>query len=336
MEMLSVQSSQIAEIGHDGYCRLRIRFRRGGLYEYSAVSAVEFDALKAAESIGSHFSRFIKGTKPFRKVEDAENAPSAPTIETPNIPPGKTAAPLPVEALAVSQKSTELSTRAQTVQVVNEESQVQASSLLLTVTAIRKEIADTFKPMKDAAHRAHRTICEQEKTLDLPLAEAEKALKDRIGAYVFDQQRLARQVEEELRRAELERARLASEKEAIEQALSDAVSLEAQGNIEAAEAILADPAPVPLRYAAPASVAPRMASVAGVTTRTDWDFRVINEALIPREYVLLNESAIRNVGKATKGKARIPGIEFFSKPLVAASRSVKNHNNVGFRTSHSQ
>ena len=324
MEMFSVQSSQIAEIGHDGQSRLRILFRRGGLYEYAGVSAVEFDALKAAESIGAYFSRFIKGAKPFKKVEDRESAPSAPSLEASVPSPTAPALPLPAVAQAVSFKSSELTTRAQAVEIVNRESQAQASGLLLGIAAMRKEIADTFKPMKDAAYRAHKTICDQEKALDSPLAEAEKALKDRIGAYVLEEQRLARQAEEALRRAESERAQLARESESIEQALRDALALEAQGNVEAAEAVLAHPAPAPIRYAAPAPVAPRTASVAGVTTRIDWDFRITNETLIPREYLLVDESAIRNVGKATKGRAKIPGVEFFPRAVVAALRSVRS------------
>ena len=324
MEMLSVQSSQIAEIGHDGQSRLWILFRRGGLYEYAPVSPIEFDALKAADSIGTHFSRFIKGAKPFKKVEDTKSTCSAPTLELQGVPPSAPAIALAAEAQAVSLKSTELTTRAQAMLVVNQESQAQASGLLLAIAAMRKELADTFKPMKDAAHRAHKTICEQEKALDSPLAEGERALKDRIGGYVLEEQRLARQAEEALRRAESERAQLARETESIEQALTDAIALEAQGNIDAAEAILANPALAPLRYAAAASVAQRTASVPGVTTRTDWDFRVINEAMIPREYLAINEPAIRYLGKATKGKATIPGVEFFPRAVVAAIRSARS------------
>jgi hypothetical protein len=223
----------------------------------------------------------------------------------------------------VSRKSTELASQAEGLEVLNELSQAHASELLLTIAAMRKEIADTFKPMKDAAHRTHKTICDQEKALDSPLADAERELKKRIGAYVLEQQGLARQAEEALRQLELERAKLAAQTESIEQALADAVALEAQGNMAAAEALLAHPAPAPLRYTAPAPVAPRTATVAGVTTRTDWDFRIVNEALIPREYLLIHASAIRNVGRATKGKAKIAGVEFFAKPVVAASRSAK-------------
>lgn len=164
----------------------------------------------------------------------------------------------------------------------------------------------------------------QEKTLDGPLAGAERALKDRIGAYVLEQRRLAQQAEEALRRAELDRAQRAAQTESIEKALTDALDLEARGNIEAAEAILANPAPVPLRYMAPAPVAPRTVCVAGVTTRADWDFRIIQEELIPREYLLVNAPAIRNLGKMTKGKAKIPGVEFFPRPVVAVIKSGKS------------
>ena len=49
-------------------------------------------------------------------------------------------------------------------------------------------------------------------------------------------------------------------------------------------------------------------------------FRILDEAQIPREYLLVNEAAIRALGKSTKGKAKVNGIEFFEKAQVSASR----------------
>ena len=337
MEMISVQSSQIAQIGHDGQSTCRVLFRRGGLYEYPTVTGPEFEAFRSADSIGRHFAQFIK-VKPFKKVEGSEfTAPV--TIEAKDGLPSAAdldavaaeqkiadeAAPAPAEfenqeVEQVAQKASLLVQNAVTLRVTDPTTQHQASQVLLAIAALRKEVADTFKPMKDAAFKAHRTVCEQEKKHDQPLADAERAVKTQIGNFVAEQNRLAREAEEAARKAERERA----EREALElsqqRAIEDAVALESIGDTVGAQAVLDNPAPMPVRYVAPAPIAPQVAQVAGVSTREDWDFRIIDDSIIPREYLLVNESAIRALGKTTKGKARIAGVEFYSKQVVAASR----------------
>ena len=53
MEMIPVQSSQIAEVGHDPAASLlHIRFRRGELYEYENVSAEQHAEMMSARSVG--------------------------------------------------------------------------------------------------------------------------------------------------------------------------------------------------------------------------------------------------------------------------------------------
>lgn len=74
--MDAVESSQIAKIGHDaGTNTLAIQFAsksgNGSVYHYSNFSAEDFIAFKGAESIGSHFGKFIKPETikyPFTKV----------------------------------------------------------------------------------------------------------------------------------------------------------------------------------------------------------------------------------------------------------------------------
>jgi hypothetical protein len=77
--MTPVQSSQIAALGHDAASKtLAVEFKGwggkpGSTYHYSNVDTETFNALASAESIGSHFGRFIKPnpTKyPFTKVKD--------------------------------------------------------------------------------------------------------------------------------------------------------------------------------------------------------------------------------------------------------------------------
>ncbi|NML34547.1 KTSC domain-containing protein [Paraburkholderia antibiotica] len=68
--MSTVKSSQIHSIGYDPASQtLAVRFKDRAtdeptsLYHYSGVTPANFDALKGAESIGSHFYKHIKPHK---------------------------------------------------------------------------------------------------------------------------------------------------------------------------------------------------------------------------------------------------------------------------------
>lgn len=220
----------------------------------------------------------------------------------------------------VEQKANELVQRALKIKVVDVATQKTASEYLLAIAAMRKEVQNTFKPMKQAARKLHLTVCEQEEKHAEPLEQAEQMLKAELGSFVREQMRLAREAEEAARKKAMEEAERAAKEEAERLALEDAETLAAAGNMAAAEAVLSNPAPVPIRYVAPAPIAPAVTKVAGISTREDWDFRIVDASLIPREYLTVNESAIRAVGKSTKGNAKIPGVEFFARTIVAARR----------------
>ena len=53
----------------------------------------------------------------------------------------------------------------------------------------------------------------------------------------------------------------------------------------------------------------------GVSTRDNWKMRIINPALIPREYLMPNEKVLNQIAKAMKNQGRIPGVEFYNEPI---------------------
>ena len=221
----------------------------------------------------------------------------------------------------MSASSQALVEQAKSVSVTSPAAQEQASELLQAIAQMRKEIADTFKPMKDAAFKAHRTVCDQEKNLDAPLLEAERRLKNAIGGFIAEQQRLAREAEEAERRRLQEDADRKAQEESQRLAIEDAVALEAEGRVEEAEAVLANPVPVAPVRVAPAPVVPDVARVKGVSSRTVWKFRILDETKIPRDYLLVNEQAIRAVVARTNGKIQIPGVEVYADQQVAVRRA---------------
>lgn len=66
------ESSQIALMGHDAAAqKMRVRFQRGGDYEYDNVPLELFEQIRDAKSAGSTFSATVKKSPaqyPFRKL----------------------------------------------------------------------------------------------------------------------------------------------------------------------------------------------------------------------------------------------------------------------------
>ena len=59
--------------------------------------------------------------------------------------------------------------------------------------------------------------------------------------------------------------------------------------------------------------------VKGVSFADVWKYEITNEALIPREYLMPDESKIGRVARAMKDKTVIPGVKVFSTKCVKAS-----------------
>lgn len=67
-------------------------------------------------------------------------------------------------------------------------------------------------------------------------------------------------------------------------------------------------------------VAAPVQKVAGSSKRVTWKFRVTNLALVPREYMILNDVAVGGVVRAMKDQTNIPGIEAYSEEDMSFSR----------------
>ncbi|MFA7290936.1 MAG: KTSC domain-containing protein [Rhodocyclaceae bacterium] len=71
MQMHSVKSSQIKEIGHEAET-LAVRFNTGALYHYAGVSAQTFGEFLAAASVGSFFGAHIKGVYEYQRINETK------------------------------------------------------------------------------------------------------------------------------------------------------------------------------------------------------------------------------------------------------------------------
>lgn len=178
------------------------------------------------------------------------------------------------------------------------------------------EVTDFFKPLKQAADMAHKVICDKEKTVLLPLQNAERTIKNGIARYQEEQRRIQREKEEELRRMQEEESR---------RKLEEAAQLESEGKTEAAndaliEAQVAES--MSRTVSAPSYAAP---AVSGLSSRKDWDVEIINESMVPVDYKgfplrPVDVAAVKRLVKANKGNIQIPGVKIIETSNIALRR----------------
>lgn len=223
------------------------------------------------------------------------------------------AAVLPIEQQALSpveKQALSTAERACGIVVSTVIERVEAAEIGRVVAGLFKEAEEFFRPMKQAAAKAHKEICNKENSILQPLENAKQYLSRQIGAFdarVEQERRVeeARRQEEARKQAEADADRLSQE-----QAIADAVELEAAGDTAGAEAVLNHPAPVAVFV--PAVIVRReVPKTEGVSVSQNWKFRITNEALIPREYMMPNEKLLGQLARATKDKTNIPGIEVY-------------------------
>ena len=197
--------------------------------------------------------------------------------------------------------------QARQIKVVDADSYRRAGEVIVYIKALRKKIADTFKPIKRKIDESKREALDQERAADLPLKEAENYLSPQIIAYGREQERIRR--EEESRLREIAR------KQEEERRMQEALEAEAQGETETANAIINEPAYIP-----PVVVAKTLPKVAGMSIQGNWTFRIVNPNIVQREYWKVDEAKIGGVVRSLKDQCRIPGIEVYKESTVAGRR----------------
>ena len=163
----------------------------------------------------------------------------------------------------------------------------------------RKELTKPLDEVKAKIMDKYRPALEQ-------LTQAQRLIDGVIAGYLEEQ----RKIQQEKQRKADEEAR--KEKERAE---AKAKEWAAKGNDKKAEEWLDKSETV----VAPVIQAPDT-KAAGISTREDWDFEISDASLIPREYLIPDEKAIRAFVKATKGKKEIPGVKIISKTIIVKGK----------------
>ena len=197
----------------------------------------------------------------------------------------------------------------------SKEAYEKAVELGRTIQTKTGDVKDFFKPMKDAAHKVHKEICEREKAVLAPLERAKKVLQNAVGEYQM--------AEERKRKEEEERLRLEAQAEA-ERSLKEAIEAEATGDEEAAQSALMD-AQFAESMACSAKVESSTPKVSGCTVTFDYEIvecdpdkvpvKVGNTVVRP-----VDEKAVLKAIREADGNIVIPGITFKAVPKTSFRR----------------
>lgn len=214
--------------------------------------------------------------------------------------------------------------------------------------SLLKQADDFFDGPIRSAHELHKTLVGRKKIVTAPLADAEAIDKRKMLAY---QQAEAAAAEAERRRlqaiidaaaakerqaaeaeatrqmniqAEAQRKADAARQEAFDANAADRkrlAAIAARADAKAAEAgsKAADQSLAAASVIAPQATVQSVAPVVkGIATVTTWAFEVVDAALVPDQYKLIDTAAIGKVVRALGSRASIPGVRVFSNSTLSA------------------
>lgn len=195
------------------------------------------------------------------------------------------------------------------VEIKSWDDHAKADTLAADGQKRKKEIEAVFDPLCTKAFEAHRALTAERNGATNPIVEGRKKLKEKMAAFELEQKRIRQEAERKAEQERQERER--HERERLEaERLAAAEKLESEGHHDAAEAVLnADYTP-PAQDTAPAPVAPPMPK-RQTTISYRWTFEVIDEGVIPRQYLTPDTKKIQGMVTTHKQDAQslIPGIK---------------------------
>jgi F0F1-type ATP synthase membrane subunit b/b' len=206
------------------------------------------------------------------------------------------------------------------------DSEIAAREVLLQAQAYIIENDDLYE-MAAEDHKAvktrYRAIEERRKKITGPLDEAKRETMDLFrpalnfllqAEQTLERAMLAYRRERERQRREAEAAlRDVTAKEA-ERLRRLAEQAEAKGKSERAEDLREQAAMLPAQQLA----LPAMPKVKGQSISTRWKFRIVDEAALPRDYLMADLKKIGGVVDSCKDQTHIPGVEVFAEEIISA------------------
>jgi hypothetical protein len=191
------------------------------------------------------------------------------------------------------------------IAIKSESQYVQLADELKVVKAAIKTIKDNELRITRPQLQAINEVRAQAKRAMAPFEEQEKLIKQLLVEYANEQERKQREQQRlENERAEKERKRLL---EAAQRNADKGNEAQAESFVERARAVSA---PV---------ISREPPKVAGLKMPKVWRHRVLNAAIVPREYLMIDETKLQKIATALKESAVVAGVEFYEETIVAST-----------------
>lgn len=195
---------------------------------------------------------------------------------------------------------------AQALVIKDDSGYQEAGRVLVSIKDAAKAVTAFWDDPIKKARAAWTALTERRGAMLKPLEEAEKYLKGAMTDF-HAKAEAARAAEEAAMRAHFE-----SEKKAEQEAL--AAENELLGNQDEAAKIRQAPVVAP-----PVSL-PAVKAPDRVSYREDWKAEVVDMALVPREFLLVDTAKLAKLARAMKADANVPGVRFYAEKIVVAGR----------------
>lgn len=208
----------------------------------------------------------------------------------------------------IKEKSLEVIKQANEFKIATQEHFSLAGEFLKKLKTVQKQIADTFDPIITKARSALNEAREQKDKHLNPILEAETLVKKKMLIFKSEEDKKRREYEEKL--AEEARQKELKEKQRLEK---QALKAEAKGDTERAEELREKKEEVFV----PAPIIPEAEKTEGISTKIIWKARIIDESLVPREYMLVDLIKLSKLARAVHNTMKIPGVEFYSEECMA-------------------
>jgi hypothetical protein len=172
---------------------------------------------------------------------------------------------------------------------------------------IKANIIEFFRPSKEAAHTAWKSIVANEKTFTDKLDAAEKLAKTAILKYLEDEERKRIDEERRLQAEADEKAR--KERERLQ---AQAAKAAESGKTEKAEALIERAEMVtPVAVVIESKI-----KYAGQSVRNTWKAKIIDADAVPREWCVPDQKMLDAIAKSTNGLKKIAGVEFYEEKTL--------------------
>jgi len=223
----------------------------------------------------------------------------------------------PPETSEISTEVNKFVLGAQALVVETKEEHEMGSELLRDLTFAKRKVEDVFRPMKQAAHNAHKTITGQERAMLDPIKQAVQTISKKLTVYEREQIRIAE--------AEARRKADAQKRIEEEEALREAQQLAEAGQEDEAEAVLEAVAEAPTPVVQPQ---PEISRVAGVGSTTRWKAEVTSPILLVRHIannpgmvhlIKFDQVALNSLARSQRESLDVPGVRAVSE----TSKSVR-------------